>query len=161
MLNFGILRRRTRYSYVEIGDLDQFLNRKWSSRFCCNRLFFRSGMTLACISLPGLFVCGYIETPQDAPPWTNPMEEMLLPAIRVEFGWQGELNLQYTLDKLFDGEFGLAILNMKQKEKSGSKCLKEFEPFNETKLGKLVEQLPTDNFTKIVAKKDSDECHYK
>ena len=28
-------------------------------------------------------------------------------ALGLNFGWQGELNLQYTLDKLFDGEFGM------------------------------------------------------
>ncbi len=35
----------------------------------------------------------------------------------LNFGWQrGELDLQYTLDKLFDGEFGMVLLKMKRRK---------------------------------------------
>lgn len=62
---------------------------------------------MACNSLPGLR-CGFVQTPQDAYLFEriNDGNVVSLP-LGLNFGWSGELNLQYTLDKLFDGEFGV------------------------------------------------------
>ncbi len=64
------------------------------------------GMMLACNSLPGV-LCGYAPTPQDAFLFgrINGGNAVSLP-LGLNFGWSGEINLQCTLDKLFDGPFG-------------------------------------------------------
>ena len=62
---------------------------------------------LACNSLPGV-LCGYLPTPQDAFLFgrINGGNAASLP-LGLGFGWCGEINLQCTLDKLFDGDFGV------------------------------------------------------
>ena len=93
VLNFGIFEEENeQYSYVEIAMMISLLIESGVVDFVVTGCSSGQGMMLACNSLPGL-LCGYIETPQDA--------------LGLNFGWQGELNLQYTLDKLFDGEFGM------------------------------------------------------
>ena len=68
---------------------------------------FTEGMMLACNSLPGV-LCGYLPTPQDAFLFgrINGGNAASLP-LGLGFGWMGEINLQCTLDKLFDGDFGV------------------------------------------------------
>ena len=65
------------------------------------------GMMLACNSLPGV-LCGYLPTPQDAFLFgrINGGNAASLP-LGLGFGWCGEINLQCTLEKLFDREFGV------------------------------------------------------
>mgnify|MGYP000987727413 CR=1 FL=1 len=108
MLNFGIFEEENeQYSYVEIAILISFLIESGAVDFVVTGCSSGQGMMLACNSLPGL-LCGYIETPQDAFLFgrINGGNVASLP-LGLNFGWQGELNLQYTLDKLFDGEFGM------------------------------------------------------
>ena len=64
------------------------------------------GMMLCCNSLPGV-LCGFVQTPQDAYLFgrINGGNAASLP-LGLNYGWQGEINLQCTLDKLFDGPFG-------------------------------------------------------
>ncbi|MBQ5311386.1 MAG: RpiB/LacA/LacB family sugar-phosphate isomerase [Oscillospiraceae bacterium] len=64
------------------------------------------GMMLACNSLPSV-LCGYAPTPQDAFLFgrINGGNAVSLP-LGLNFGWLGEINMQLTLDKLFEGEFG-------------------------------------------------------
>ncbi len=78
------------------------------------------GMMMACNSLPGLRA-GFIQTPQDAFLFgriNNGNVASL--ALGLNFGWAGELNLQYTLDKLFEGDFGtgypLEVADRKRQE---------------------------------------------
>ena len=64
------------------------------------------GMMLACNSLPGV-LCGFVQTPQDAFLFgrINGGNAASLP-LGLNYGWLGEINLQCTLDKLFEGDFG-------------------------------------------------------
>lgn len=65
-----------------------------------------TGMMLACNSLPGV-LCGYLPTPADAFLFAqiNAGNAASLP-LGLGHGWCGELNLQYTLEKLFERPFG-------------------------------------------------------
>lgn len=140
MLNFGIFEEENeQYSYVEIAILISFLMESGAVDFVVTGCSSGQGMMLACNSLPDL-LCGYIENPQDAFLFgrINGGNVASLP-LDLNFGWQGELNLQYTLDKLFDGEFGMGYPEHEAEiKKVGSKCPKEFEPFNETQLGRII-----------------------
>lgn len=64
------------------------------------------GMMLACNSLPGV-LCGYLPTPADAYLFgrINQGNAASLP-LGLNFGWAAEVNLQTTLDRLFDGPLG-------------------------------------------------------
>ena len=64
------------------------------------------GMMLACNSLPGV-LCGYVQNPQDAFLFgrINGGNAASFP-LGLNYGWLGEINLQCTLDKLFEGDFG-------------------------------------------------------
>lgn len=62
---------------------------------------------MACNVLPNV-LCGFIQNPQDAFLFgrINDGNAVSL-SLGLGYGWLGELNLQYTLEKLFDGEFGI------------------------------------------------------
>ncbi len=115
VLNFGIFEEENeQYSYVEIAMMISLLIESGAVDFVVTGCSSGQGMMLAWG--PGL-LCGYIETPQDAFLFgqINGGNVASLP-LGLNFGWQGELNLQYTLDKLFDGEFGMGYPEMKRKE---------------------------------------------
>lgn len=62
---------------------------------------------MACNSLPGLRA-GFIQTPQDAFLFGRINKGNVASlSLGLNFGWSGELNLQYTLNELFHGEFGI------------------------------------------------------
>lgn len=150
VLNFGIFEEENeQYSYSEIAMMISLLIE--SGAVDCSS---GQGMMLACNSLPGL-LCGYIETPQDAFLFgrINGGNVASLP-LGLNFGWQGELNLQYTLDKLFDGEFGMGYPeNEAERKRLEASALKDLNQLTKRSWEELVEQLPTDTFTKLLQRK--------
>ncbi|MBO5303090.1 MAG: RpiB/LacA/LacB family sugar-phosphate isomerase [Lachnospiraceae bacterium] len=108
VINFGLFSDETEiYSYVEIAICISLLLSGKAVDFIVTGCSSGQGMMLACNSLPGVF-CGYTPTPQDAYLFgrINGGNAVSLP-LGLNFGWAGEINLQCTLDKLFDGEFGV------------------------------------------------------
>lgn len=111
-------------------------------------------MMLACNSLPGL-LCGYIETPQDAFLFgrINGGNVASLP-LGLNFGWQGELNLQYTLDKLFDGEFGMGYPEHEaERKRAETSALKDLNRLAKRSWEELLDQIPKDNLNKLLQRK--------
>ncbi|MER0122145.1 RpiB/LacA/LacB family sugar-phosphate isomerase [Streptococcus sp. ZJ93] len=108
VVNLGVFPNETvSYSYVEVAVMISFLIESQSLDFVVTGCSSGQGMMLACNSLPGL-QCGFIQTPQDAFLFgrINSGNVVSLP-LGLNIGWCGELNLEYTLEKLFDGEFGV------------------------------------------------------
>lgn len=155
VLNFGIFEEENeQYSYVEIAMMISLLIESGAVDFVVTGCSSGQGMMLACNSLPGL-LCGYIETPQDAFLFgrINGGNVASLP-LGLNFGWQGELNLQYTLDKLFDGEFGMGYPeNEAERKRLEASALKDLNQLTKRSWEELVEQLPTDTFTKLLQRK--------
>ena len=155
MLNFGIFEEENeQYSYVEIAMTISLLIESGAVDFVVTGCSSGQGMTLACNSLPGL-LCGYIEIPQDAFLFgrINGGNVASLP-LGLNFGWQGELNLQYTLDKLFDGEFGIGYPEHEaERKRVEASALKNLNRLTKRSWEELVEQLPTDTFTKLLQRK--------
>ncbi len=107
VVNFGMFPEEAeKFSYVEVAVMISLLIETGSVDFVVTGCSSGQGMMLACNSLPGLR-CGFIQTPQDAYLFgrINNGNVASLP-LGLNFGWSGELNLQYTLDKLFEDEFG-------------------------------------------------------
>ena len=108
VINFGIFTEETAdWSYVETALLSSLLLSSGAVDFIVTGCSSGQGMMLACNSLPGV-LCGYLPTPQDAFLFgrINGGNAASLP-LGLGFGWMGEINLQCTLDKLFDGDFGV------------------------------------------------------
>lgn len=106
IINLGVFPDETeKYSYVEVAVMISLLIESGSLDFVITGCSSGQGMMMACNSLPGLR-CGFVQTPQDAYLFDriNNGNVVSLP-LGLNFGWSGELNLQYTLEKLFDGEF--------------------------------------------------------
>lgn len=107
VVNFGVFpEEEANWSYIETAFLASLLLSSKAVDFVVTGCSSGQGMMLACNSLPGV-LCGYVPTPQDAFLFgrINGGNAASLP-LGLGFGWSGELNLQYTLDKLFDGPFG-------------------------------------------------------
>ena len=155
VLNFGIFEEEDeQYSYVEIAILISLLMESGAVDFVVTGCSSGQGMTLACNSLPGL-LCGYIETPQDAFLFgrINGGNVASLP-LGLNFGWQGELNLQYTLDKLFDGEFGMGYPeNEAERKRLEASALKNLNRLTKRSWEELLEQIPKDILNKLLQRK--------
>ncbi|MBO4297224.1 MAG: RpiB/LacA/LacB family sugar-phosphate isomerase [Clostridia bacterium] len=107
VVNFGVFPDEdAAVSYVETAVCVSLLLTSGAVDFVVTGCSSGQGMMLACNSLPGV-LCGYTPTPQDAFLFgrINGGNAVSLP-LGLNFGWSGEINLQCTLDKLFDGPFG-------------------------------------------------------
>mgnify|MGYP002606197630 FL=1 len=155
VLNFGIFEEENeQYSYVEIAILISFLIESGAVDFVVTGCSSGQGITLSCNSLPGL-LCGYIETPQDAFLFgrINGGNVASLP-LGLNFGWQGELNLQYTLDTLFDGEFGMGYPeNEAERKRLEASALKNLNRLTKRSWEELLEQIPKDILNKLLQRK--------
>ncbi|MBP3657483.1 MAG: RpiB/LacA/LacB family sugar-phosphate isomerase [Clostridia bacterium] len=107
VVNFGVFADSSQeFSYVEIAVCVSLLLSSQALDFVVTGCSSGQGMMLACNSLPGV-LCGYTPTPQDAFLFgrINGGNAVSLP-LGLNYGWLGEINLEVTLDRLFDGPFG-------------------------------------------------------
>ena len=155
VLNFGIFEDEDeQYSYVEIAMLIGLLIESEAVDFVVTGCSSGQGMMLACNSLPGL-LCGYIENPQDAFLFgrINGGNVASLP-LGLNFGWQGQLNLQYTLDKLFDGEFGIGYPKHEAaRKRAEASALKNLNRLTKRSWEELLDQIPKDSLDKLLQRK--------
>ena len=108
VINFGCYKDESCYfSYIEIAVMISMLLSSRSIDFVVTGCSSGQGMMIACNSLPDV-ICGYVENPQDAFLFgrINDGNSVSLP-LGLNFGWAGEINLQCTLEKLFEDEFGI------------------------------------------------------
>ncbi|MBF0778309.1 RpiB/LacA/LacB family sugar-phosphate isomerase [Streptococcus cuniculi] len=144
VVNLGVFSSEiASYSYVEVAVMISFLIESQSLDFVVTGCSAGQGMMLACNSLPGLR-CGFIQTPQDAFLFgrINNGNVVSLP-LGLNVGWCGELNLKYTLEKLFDGEFGVGYPQEDATRKQ-----------QETALLNSINQLTKKTFLEIVDEMD-------
>ncbi|EFW07452.1 ribose/galactose isomerase [Streptococcus anginosus 1_2_62CV] len=155
VLNFGIFEEENeQHSYSEIAMMISLLIESGAVDFVVTGCSSGQGMMLACNSLPGL-LCGYIETPQDAFLFgrINGGNVASLP-LGLNFGWQGQLNLQYTLDKLFDGEFGMGYPeNEAERKRLEASALKNLNRLTKRNWEELLDQIPKDSLDKLLQRK--------
>lgn len=107
VVNLGVFEKEgVELSYLQIALCAGILLQGSAADFVVTGCSSGTGMMLACNSLPGV-VCGYLPTPADAYLFAqiNAGNAASLP-LGLGYGWCGELNLQYTLEKLFEAPFG-------------------------------------------------------
>ena len=109
VLNFGMYSAEddAQLTYVQVGLLSAILLNAKAVDFVITGCGTGEGAMLACNSFPGV-LCGHVTKSLDAYLFSqvNNGNAIAMPYAQG-FGWGGELNLQYTFEKLFSGEFGL------------------------------------------------------
>lgn len=152
VINFGIFpNEEIEYSYVETAMLISILLESKAVDFVVTGCSSGQGMMLACNSLPGI-ICGYAQNPSDAYLFgrINDGNAISFP-LGLNFGWAGEINLQCTLDKLFDGPFGTGYPKQdairKQKD---TKLLKVINGITKRKLAEVIPKIDIDFMRKVV-----------
>ena len=107
VINFGCFEEETEeYSYVDIALEVGMLLASGTVDFIVTGCSSGQGMMLACNCMPGV-LCGYTPAPQDAYLFgrINNGNAVSVP-LGLNYGWAGELNLDYTLHALFSEAFG-------------------------------------------------------
>lgn len=103
VLNFGMYSAEdaNQLTYVQIGILTAVLLNSGAADFVITGCGTGEGAMLACNAFPKV-LCGHIESPLDAYLFSqvNDGNAIALP-FAENFGWGGELNLQYIFEKLF------------------------------------------------------------
>ena len=103
ILNFGMYSAddANQLTYVQIGILTAVLINSGAVDFVITGCGTGEGAMLACNSFPKV-LCGHVESPLDAYLFSqvNDGNAIALP-FAENFGWGGELNLQYIFEKLF------------------------------------------------------------
>ena len=109
VLNFGMYTAEddTQLTYVMNGLLAAILLNSKAVDFVVTGCGTGQGAMLALNSFSGV-LCGHVTDPTDAYLFAqvNNGNAVAMPFAQ-NFGWGAELNLQYTFEKLFSGEFGL------------------------------------------------------
>lgn len=109
VLNFGMYSADddTQLTYVMNGLLASILLNSGTADFIVTGCGTGQGAMLALNSFPGV-LCGHVTDPTDAYLFAqvNNGNAIAMPFAQ-NFGWGAELNLTYTFEKLFSGEFGL------------------------------------------------------
>lgn len=141
VINFGVFNGEdSSFSYIETAVLISLLYESGAIDFTVTGCSSGQGMMLACNSLPGL-VCGYIQNPSDAYLFgrINNGNVASLP-LGLNYGWAGEINLECTLQKLFDGPFGIGYPpEDAERKQRDTKMLKEM---NTVTKRSMIEVLP-------------------
>lgn len=146
VINFGIFSDEAlSYNYIQTALNISILLESKAVDFAVTGCSSGQGMMLACNSLPGM-MCGYIENPTDAFLFgrINDGNVVSFP-LGLNFGWAGEINLQTSLDKLFEEPFGI-----------GYPAEEAVRKQQDTKMLKYINSVSKESLLEVIPKLDSD-----
>jgi ribose 5-phosphate isomerase RpiB len=155
VINFGVFgNENLSFSYVQIALCISMLIESKAVDFVVTGCSSGQGMMLACNILPGI-LCGYIENPTDAYLFgrINHGNVASYP-LGLNFGWAGEINLQNTMNALFEEPFGIGYpVEDAQRKKEDTLLLKRINAISKKS---LIEVLPDldQNFVKTTLNYD-------
>lgn len=146
VINFGINRKdSSTYSYIQTAFLISVLLECKAVDFVVTGCSSGQGMMLACNSLPGV-LCGYVENPSDAFLFgrINDGNAVSFP-LGLQFGWAGEINLQASLDHLFQGPFGCGYpTEDAERKQADTRLMKELNAITKRTLADILYELEPD-----------------
>lgn len=149
VINFGVFgNENLSYSYVQIALCISMLIESKAVDFVVTGCSSGQGMMLACNSLPGI-ICGYIENPTDAYLFgrINHGNVASYP-LGLNFGWAGEINLQNTMNAMFEEPFGIGYpVEDAQRKKEDTLLLKRINAISKKSLIEILTDLDQ-NFVK-------------
>lgn len=158
-VNFGVFpEEEANYSYIETALLVSLLLSGGAVDFVVTGCSSGQGMMLACNSLPGV-LCGFAPTPQDAFLFgrINGGNAVSLP-LGLGFGWCGELNMLYTLEKLFDGPFGGGYpAGDADRKRRDTRLLKELNRATKRGMEECFGQYPKELAEKVLGRRNVAE----
>lgn len=156
VINFGVFEEETdTYSYIEVAVQISLLLASEAVDFIVTGCSSGQGMMLACNSLPDV-ICGYVENPQDAFLFgrINDGNTVSIP-LGLNFGWAGEINLRCTLEKLFDGPFGVGYPQEEaERKKQDTLRMKELNYLTKRNVMEIVEKIDNDLLQKVLQRKN-------
>ena len=154
VINFGCYEDEScSFSYIEIAVMISMLLSSKSIDFVVTGCSSGQGMMIACNSLPDV-ICGYVENPQDAFLFgrINDGNSVSVP-LGLNFGWAGEINLQCTLEKLFEDEFGIGYPpEDADRKKQDTLLLKKINALTKRNAINVFEQLDKALIQKVLKK---------
>ena len=154
VINFGCYEDEScSFSYIEIAVMISMLLSSKSIDFVVTGCSSGQGMMIACNSLPDV-ICGYVENPQDAFLFgrINDGNSVSVP-LGLNFGWAGEINLQCTLEKLFEDEFSIGYPpEDADRKKQDTLLLKEINALTKRNAIDVFKQLDKTLIQKVLKK---------
>ena len=156
VINFGcFLEEKESYSYIEIALEISLLLESRAVDFIVTGCSSGQGMMLACNSCPGV-ICGYVENSQDAFLFgrINDGNAISFP-LGLNFGWSGEINLRCTLEKLFDGPFGVGYPSEDaERKKQDTVMLKALNSLTKKSMVEIFQQLDSNLLIKSLQREN-------
>lgn len=153
VINFGVFDESSqKFSYIEIAICVSFLLSSKAVDFVVTGCSSGQGMMLACNSLPSV-LCGYTPTPQDAFLFgrINNGNAVSLP-LGLNWGWLGEINIQCTLSKLFDGPFGTGYpVHEADRKTRDTKLLKQINETVKQDWGDIIDKIDQELLKKALS----------
>lgn len=155
VINFGVFEKDKTYSYTEIALLISLLLSSQAVDFVITGCSSGQGMALASNTLPNV-LCGFVQNPQDAFLFGRINDGNAVSfSLGLGYGWLGELNLEYCIEKLFDGDFGIGYpTDVAERKIRETKRVKLFNELSKKSMEELLDTLEQDFLDKILAKKD-------
>ena len=156
VVNFGCFEEEKEiYSYVEISlEIGLLLTSK-AVDFIVTGCSSGQGMMLACNNMPHV-ICGYAPTPQDAFLFgrINAGNAISVP-LGLNYGWSGEVNLEYTLAALFQKPFGTGYpIQDAQRKMEDTKLLKSINSLSRISMVDILNGLDEKFCSKIIEKQN-------
>lgn len=155
VINFGIRENEENFSYIQISLCVGLLINSRAIDFVITGCSSGNGMAIAANALPNV-ICGYLATPSDAFLFgrINHGNCASLP-LGLNFGWSGELNLRFTLEKLFEAPLNTGYpAKDAERKKIDAEMFKEIKSHAQTDMISILKKLPPDFVRPIYNKKD-------
>ncbi|EHI73382.1 sugar-phosphate isomerase [Streptococcus criceti] len=155
VINFGVFEEEENYSYTEVALLISLLLSSRAVDFVITGCSSGQGMALACNTLPNV-LCGFVQNPQDAFLFGRINDGNAVSfSLGLGYGWLGELNLEYCMEKLFDGGFGIGYPpEVAERKITETKRVKLFNERAKKSMGELLESLDEVFLAKVLSKQD-------
>lgn len=160
--NFGVFEGDPILSYVQVSILVGLLLNTKAVDYVVTGCSSGNGMDIACNSLPNV-TCGYLPTPSDAYLFgrINHGNCASIP-LGLNFGWSGELNMEFTLEKLFDGPMDVGYpIEASQRKEVDATIQQKIKHLSQTNMIDILEGMDDDFLYPIYRKQDVFEFIFK
>lgn len=155
VLNFGVSENEEKFSYVQIALCVGLLLSSGAVDFVVTGCSSGNGMNIAANALPNV-ISGYLPTPTDAYLFgrINQGNCASLP-LGLNFGWAGEVNLRFTLEKLFEEPMNVGYPKESAERKQADALkLKEIKELAQTDMISVLTGLSLEFIQPILEKSD-------
>ncbi len=155
VLNFGVSENEEKFSYVQIALCVGLLLNSGAVDFVVTGCSSGNGMNIAANALPNV-ISGYLPTPTDAYLFgrINQGNCASLP-LGLNFGWAGEVNLRFTLEKLFEEPMNVGYPKESAERKQADTLkLKEIKELAQTDMISMLTGLSLEFIQPILEKSD-------